>query len=69
METIEFLNKKIDKIITRIAEYRVKECDEGLDAMEETALEEYKHELEMYISALSSLKVLEKLLKPKTAVA
>ncbi|MCR9263336.1 MAG: hypothetical protein NXH86_04220 [Flavobacteriaceae bacterium] len=69
MEAIEFLRKKIDEVISQIAEYRVKENNEGLEAWEEVALDQCKTELEMYTSALSSLKVLEKLLKPKTAVA
>lgn len=67
METIPFIKGKIDKIIDHLAEYRVKEKMEGLDVMEEMAVNEYKVELELYTSTLSSLKVLEKFLKPKTA--
>ena len=67
METIPFIKGKIDKIIDQLAEYRVKEQNDGLEVWEEVAVGEYRIELELYTSTLSSLKVLEKLFKQKSA--
>lgn len=65
METIIFLRKKADEVLNQIANLKTKEQLEGLEVWEEVGLNEYKNELEMYVSAISSLKALDKFLRPK----
>jgi hypothetical protein len=67
MEAIKFIESKLDEVIEQIATYEVKAKNERLEVWEEVTLDNLKKELEHFTAALSSLKVLQKMLKPKAA--